>query len=310
MAHGPVLVTGGSGFVGRALLTAFAEADVEVHATYWPDQPTTPLANTFWHRINLLEPAPIEALMRELVPERLVHLAWYVEHGRFWSAPENLDWVAASLHLLRAFAASGGQRVVITGTCAEYDWTVSGPLTESTSPLAPATVYGAAKDGLRRVAAAFARQEGVELAWARLFFMYGPGEAPGRLVPSVINALIAGEPAPTTEGAQVRDFLHIEDVGRALAALLDSSVVGPVNIASGKGIALRELFAVIGQATGREDLIRRGALPTPAGEPPSLVGDVRRLREEVGVEPRIELATGISQTVSWWRERAGSAEAS
>ena len=111
MAHGPVLVTGGSGFVGRALLTAFAEADVEVHATYRQDQPTTPLANTFWHRVNLLEPGPVEALMRELAPERLVHLAWYVEHGRFWSAPENLDWVAASLHLLRAFAASGGRRV-------------------------------------------------------------------------------------------------------------------------------------------------------------------------------------------------------
>ena len=103
----------------------------------------------------------------------------------------------------------------------------------------------------------------------------------------------------------MRDFLHIEDVGRALAALLDSSVVGPVNIASGKGIALQELLEVIAQATGRGDLIRRGALPTPAGEPPSLVGDVRRLREEVGFQPRIDLATGIAQTVSWWRERAG-----
>ena len=55
-------------------------------------------------------------------PEVLIHLAWYAEHGKYWTSPENVRWVEASLALLRGFAAAGGRRVVMAGTCAEYEW--------------------------------------------------------------------------------------------------------------------------------------------------------------------------------------------
>ncbi len=67
----------------------------------------------------------------------------------------------------------------------------------------------------------------IELAWGRVFFLYGPGEAPGRLVASVARALLAGERAATGDGTQIRDFLHVDDVAGAFAALLDSDVTGP-----------------------------------------------------------------------------------
>ena len=83
---------------------------------------------------------------------------------------------------------------------------------EQRTPLRPATLYGAAKHALHTVAARYAEQAGFELAWGRIFFVYGPGEPDGRLVPSVGRALLAGEPVPTTRGDQVRDFMHVEDV--------------------------------------------------------------------------------------------------
>ena len=108
------------------------------------------------------------SLYRDVQPELLLHLAWYAEHGKFWSSPENLRWVASTLDLLAAFAAAGGRRSVLAGTCAEYDWgATAGPCEELSTPLRPATLYGAAKHGLHVVASAYAAQAGFELAWAR-----------------------------------------------------------------------------------------------------------------------------------------------
>jgi nucleoside-diphosphate-sugar epimerase len=273
----------------------------EVHAlSTRSDPPEVP--GVSWHRVDLSDATATQALLRELRPESLVHLAWYVEHGRFWDAPENVVWVEYSLRLLRAFAANGGRRAVLLGTCAEYDWsTADGPLNEARSPIAPANLYGTAKDALRRVGAAYAEREGFELAWGRLFFLYGPREAPGRLVPSVIRSLLAGEPIDTTSGTQRRDFLHVDDVGRAIAALLGSPAVGAVNIASGTAVALADLLDLIAATVGVEGLVRRGAVPDRPNEPALLLADTARLYTEIGFRPQVDLAQGIADTVEWWR---------
>jgi nucleoside-diphosphate-sugar epimerase len=143
---------------------------------------------------------------------------------------------------------------------------------------------------------------GFSLAWARLFFVYGPGENPDRLVPSVARALLRGEAAPCSEGSQVRDFLHVDDAAWALVRLLESEVEGPVNIASGRPVGLRELLLSIGEAVGTPGLLEFGKVPLRPGEPPLLVADVRRLANEVGWEQRWTLQTGITETVEWWRD--------
>jgi nucleoside-diphosphate-sugar epimerase len=293
---GPVLVSGAGGFVGLPAVVELARRGAQVHAlSRRPDPPRVP--GVRWHRVDLADGDAVEALVRELSPEQLLHLAWYTEIGRLWSAPENVFWVECSLRLLRAFVRRGGRRAVIVGTCAEYDWSAAGPLHESRSGLAPVTLYGAAKDALRRVAGAYTEQEGVELAWARPFFLYGPRD-PGRLVVSAIHSLLAGETLATSAGKQVRDYMHVEDAGGAVAALLDSPVVGAVNVASGVGVQVGELLDRVVALTGRPELVRRGALPERPGDPPSLVADVARLRDEVGFRPRWSLAEGLADTVS------------
>ena len=107
-----------------------------------------------------------------------------------------------------------------------------------------------------------------------------------------------------THGTQVRDFLAVEELGDAFAALLDSEVEGPVNVASGEPIALRELVELVAQATGRPELVRLGAVEPRPGEPAELVADVARLADEVGWRPREPLAAGVERAVAWWREQA------
>lgn len=289
------MLTGATGFVGRHALSALVQAGHEVHAVARRRGPA--LAGVTWHEADLLDGCQV---VGDVSPEILVHLAWYAEHGKFWSSPENVRWVEASLALLRAFAATGGRRVVMAGTCAEYEW--SRDLYHESAPTRPATLYGAAKHGLHVVASAFAEQAGLSLAWGRLFFLYGPSEEPGRFVPSLVLLLLRREPAAMTEGSQRRDFLHVADAGSAFAALADSTVTGAVNVASGRAVALRELAGEIAQLLDGGELLRIGALPAPAGEPAALIADVRRLSEEVGWSPAIGLGDGLADVIAWWRE--------
>jgi nucleoside-diphosphate-sugar epimerase len=106
-------------------------------------------------------------------------------------------------------------------------------------------------------------------------------------------------------------FAHgIQPLRRAIdadlrgAALLHSDVDGAVNIASGKPHSVETLIEHIGTATGRPDLIDRGAKACQANDPPRLEAHVHRLRDEVGFVPRYSLAEGIADTVEWWRGQA------
>jgi nucleoside-diphosphate-sugar epimerase len=143
----------------------------------------------------------------------------------------------------------------------------------------------------------------MSLAWARLFFLYGPREHPARLVPSVARALLAGEPAKCSAGTQERDFLHVDDVADALVSLVRSDLVGPVNIGSGEAVAVRAVIELVARECGRPDLVRLGARPAPANEPPLLVADVSRLRDELGWRPGIPFEDGVRDAVRWWRTR-------
>jgi nucleoside-diphosphate-sugar epimerase len=296
-----VLVTGGSGFIGAPLLELLSASGEELHAVHTRPQPPQ-LPGVQWHRCDLLDAVAVERLIAELAPARLVHLAWYVEHGKYWQAPENVAWVEATLRLLRLFIAAGGRRAVLAGTCAEYQW--SRERYSETAPLLPATMYGVAKNATREVAERLATDAGVGLAWARVFMPYGPAEPPGRLLASVIGALIAGHEAPVTEGTQIRDFIYVDDLARAFAAILDSSLQGAVNVGTGEGSQIRTLVECAARALDREELVRWGAVPQREGEPAELVADVGRLSGEVGFSPAVGVREGVERTVAWWREQA------
>jgi nucleoside-diphosphate-sugar epimerase len=296
-----VLVTGASGFIGQQCLPSLAARGYEVHAAYCLKAPEENLTNTHWHRVDLLNSERAFELMAKIQPTHFLHFAWFVEPGKYWHSVENIRWVQSSLDLLRAFLQHGGQRVVIAGTCAEYDWKY-GFCSEEITPLIPKSLYGVCKHSLEGMLGAFAKQAGLSSAWGRIFFPYGPHEHPERLIPSVIRSLLYGKPVRCSHGNQIRDFLHVKDVADAFIALLESEVRGPVNIASGQPIAVKDIIGLLTQRLGHEKLVKFGSLPLAEGEPPLLVADVRRLGDEVGWRPKISLEQGLVATIQWWKD--------
>lgn len=294
------LLTGATGFIGRHAMAPLLARGYQVHAlTSRPvsSQPAPP--GVTWHAADLLTPGQVEPLLAALAPTHLLHFAWYVETGKFWSAPANLEWLEASLRLVRAFATCGGQRLVMAGTCAEYDW--SGPTCCSAATLRPATLYGASKLALWLAAERFAVSRGVSAAWGRIFSPFGPDEHPDRLVAATIRSLLRGEEARCSHGGQMRDFLYTPDLADAFVALLDAPATGALDIASGVGVTIAELVTAIAHQIGRPDLVRLGALAAPTNDPPQLVGDVTRLAGDVGWKPENSRAAALAQTIDWWR---------
>ena len=292
-----VLVTGASGFIGKYTPALLAALGYEVLAVSSAATPLKGFPESIrWHQANLLDAAECTALMGVVKPTHLLHLAWYAYPGKFWAAPENLEWVSASVTLMKVFHEQGGRRVVMAGTCAEYDWSF-GQCTETSTPCRPATLYGTAKHSIALMLEAWAALTKMSSAWGRIFFLYGPGEYPARLVPSVITSILDGVPARCTHGEQVRDFMYVEDVAAAFVALLDSEVEGDVNIASGTPLQLKDLVYAIADKLGRPDLIQLGAIPANPDEPSLLTASVSRLCSEVGFLPKYSLAEGIERTV-------------
>lgn len=298
-----VLVTGGSGFIGRQALPLLVDRGHDVHVVGRGDAPLSLPTDVHWHAGDLLDARRTDELLDAVRPAQLLHFAWYATPPDYWTSPENMAWVEASLRLLRRFAALGGERAVMAGTCAEYDL-AAGYCIEDVTALRPATVYGACKHALQTVTGAAADQLGISSAWGRIFFLYGPSEHPSRLVASVIGAILAGESACCSHGRQVRDFLHVADVAAAFVHLLESAVEGPVNIASGVPVTVGAVASRIGELMGRPELVMLGARDSPPDEPPIVQADVRRLQSEVGWRPARSLDVGLTETIDWWRRRA------
>jgi nucleoside-diphosphate-sugar epimerase len=298
-----LLVTGATGFIGRHVLRRLADdprwsvvATSRTRPNDLPDGMTHVAA-------DLLAPGAAEALMATVQPTTLLHLAWTAKPGKFWWAEDNVRWAATTMTLFAAFAAQGGRRAVFSGSCAEYDWTGAGLLSEAALP-APATLYGVAKDATRRMVCGAGAARGLPVAWGRVFWLYGTDEPRGRLVSDVAASLAAGETVAVSEGLQRRDFLHVDDVAGAFCAALSSDWQGVFNIGSGQGVAVRDVVAALAEAGGQSDLIRFGAKEAAAGEPPLLVADNRILRDEIGFSPAVHLDKGLRETAAWWR--AGS----
>lgn len=299
-----VLVTGATGFVARHALAPLVASGFAVHAVARGSTPDSATDGVTWHRCDLLDRDAARRLVDAVAPSHLLHAAWYLEPGAYLGSSLNLDWVAASIDLALSFRRSGGRRLVTVGSCFEYEHGPSSVLPE-TSPLRPSTVYGAAKCALHTALEALSAATGLQTAWARLFYLYGPGEDRRRLIGDIACSVLEGKEVATSPGLVRRDYMYVEDAADALVALLSSEVIGAVNVATGEAPPVRELVERVARAAGRPDLVAFGARPAAPGEPAEIRADVTRLRRDVGWSDAIPSDEAAERTVSWWRSRVG-----
>lgn len=296
-----ILVTGATGFIGRQTLQPLLARGLDVVALT-SRVPEAPVPGVRYVTCDLADEQAVRAVMAEVRPSDLLHLAWRAVISGLWTAPENMAWIEISLKLARAFVEAGGQRMTVCGSSGDYDWT-SGLCTEGgITPLMPSTFYGKAKVSLFHALSGYCDINKVGFAWGRVFFLYGPGEHASRLGASVVLSVLKGEEALCSHGLQLRDYMHVADAGAGLAALAASDLVGDYNIGAGEAVRVRDVILALAEAAGRPDLVRLGARQAPAYEPPLILADMTKTRAS-GLDwaPAFTLETGAADTVNWFR---------
>ncbi len=274
-----IALTGATGFVGRQILRALMARDQPVRVIKRPgaELPDAPAATNGLEIATTADlfaesDAGLDALTEGI--DTLIHAAWYAEPGKYLNSERNLDCLNGTLRLVQAFQRTGGRRFIGIGigigTCAEYD--VQARILSTETPLRPGTLYAAAKASTFQLLSQLLPAADIEFAWCRLFYLYGEGEDPRRLVPHLHASLSAGEPAELTSGRQIRDFLDVREAGERIATVALGERQGPVNICSGVPITVRQLAEQIADEYGRRDLLNFGARPDNRFDPPCVLG--------------------------------------
>lgn len=269
-----VLITGTTGFVGRQVVKSLAQSDVKlrliVREGRRPDAQALVQAAEIVATPDLFSES-VEWWQRQCADiDLVIHLAWYAEPGKYLDSPKNMDCLIGSLNLAKGAMLAGVKRFVGVGTCFEYDLT-AGVLSVDT-PIKPITPYAGAKSALYLSLSESLPQSSVEFVWCRLFYLFGEGEDPRRLVPYLRSRLEKGEPAELTSGKQIRDFLDVSEAGRRISKVALGHQSGAINVCSGTPVTVRQLAEQIADEYGRRDLLHFDARPDDLVDPPCVLG--------------------------------------
>jgi nucleoside-diphosphate-sugar epimerase len=243
-----------------------------------------------WRQLDLLS-ADAQALADLAASSRAthcIHAAWYTNHADYLVHEVNRAWVAASLRLADACS---GLRLTALGTGLEYDSSAGTPDVEDQTPLRPETLYAQSKRDLFEALAT----RGGDVVWARVFFVYGPGDRAGRLVPAMLAGFAAGEASGPRFGGLRRDYIHVDDLAGQILGVALSDATGAVNTGSGQAPSLSEMFEAGARAFGRPELAL--ANDETGGQPLLIQPDMARFRERIGALNARSLAEGLSGLV-------------
>lgn len=296
MRNKKLVLTGATGFIGRYCIPLLLQRGYEVHCLNRTADRA--ISDVHWHQVDLFDEKRTSGIIESVEASYLMHIAWITTPGTFWESSDNHKWLTATRNLFNTFASSRGERLLGVGSCAEYEWG-SSVYQEKRTPIKPATLYGRTKVDASNALERISSGRGASWVWARIFFIYGPGEPREKLIPSVVSALHERHPIDTTDGLQIRDYVYVEDVARALCDLLGSSQRGYFNIGSGAPVRVRELLQELCEIMhSPADLVRFGKLSPRPSEPDSIVADISRLKTALSWEPKVTLSQGLRREVS------------
>jgi len=290
IANAKALITGASGFLGSSLARQLASMGARVIGV--SRRPHVG-ADHEWRTCDLEDAKAVSQLFDETRPDYIFHLASYVTGARDLKTvlPTFRANVAAAVHVLSAACETGCRRIVLAGSMEE--------LPDDQPARYP---YAVAKRAAAEYGRFFHAAYGLPVVSARIAMVYGPGQRDtGKVMPHVIISQLDGLAPRLSSGKRRVDWVHVQDVVRALIACatvegVDGSVV---EIGSGRLTSVREVAERLTALTGgpEPDL---GALPDRANDVEAVM-DTATTAQRIGWRAEIDLAEGLRQTVSWFR---------
>ncbi|HEY5313255.1 MAG TPA: UDP-glucose 4-epimerase GalE [Pirellulales bacterium] len=317
-----ILVVGGAGYVGshalRHLLAGGHDCLVYDNLSQG-HRDAVPSGRLIVGRLQdrpLLE----SVLVRERI-EAVVHFAAFALVGESVRDPARYyqNNIVGSLSLLDAMRAADVKRIVFSSTTATYGVPDRVPIDED-QPQRPINPYGFGKLVIEQALADYAQAYG--LGYAALRYFNAAGASPSgdigedhdpetHLIPLVLQVALGqrpqieifGDDYPTPDGTCVRDYVHVDDLASAHLLALERLQPGQglkLNLGTGRGYSVREVIDACGQATGHPIPVKLG--PRRPGDPPELVADARRAREQLGWQPQYLELQPIVDTAWRWHQ--------
>ena len=269
-----VLLTGATGFFGKAALRALHDKGVNVRCII--RKGTMARLGPLNPKDEVLETGDMfkndhewwENSCKEI--DIVIHAAWYAEPELYLSSNSNIDCLIGTLEMAKGAAAAGVRRFVGIGTCFEYDLSV-GHLSVETA-LDPETLYAATKASAYMALSKYLPPNDVEFLWGRLFYLFGRDENPKRLVPYLHQKLSSGKIAQLSSGRQVRDYMDVDKAAKLLVSETYSGRQGACNICSTVGRTVAEIAYEIADYYDRRDLLSFGSREDNLSDPMVVVG--------------------------------------
>lgn len=290
------LVTGASGFIGRALVPRLIAEGYDVTCVARDGSSVSTDVDVV--RISSFDSVSLTGALGARKFDVIFHLMAYgVPPAQRDPKTMFRVNVAGTAALVDLAITTGVRAFVYAGSCSEYSVAPYGVRIREDHPLSTDGIYAASKAAGGLWGEAAARNTDLVFMWLRLFGVYGPGEAEHRLLPSIIARLSDDKPVSLSPGDQIRDFLYIDDVCDGLIRAADAAFArqwGPFNLCSSEPTSVKQMAIAAADALRKDrSLLNFGAIPYRPGENLWLVGDGTAFHDATGFSPAIPLRTGI-----------------
>jgi len=293
--RGPILVTGGAGFIGSHLCRKLAGDGWEVHATSRHPQPKDGATTTWW-QADLADATETSRILRTVKPSVVYHLAGSVGAGPRAELvlPTYHSLLTSTVNLLVSAQETGCSRIILAGSFTE-------PLPGAVNPT-PGSPYAAAKWASAGYGRMFHALYGAPVVNLRPFMTYGPAQNSAKLIPTVIASLLRHESPKLSSGRITADWVYISDIVDAFAAAASTPALEGATLDLGSGrltsvrAVIEELVSIVGN--GIEPVF--GALPDRPAEN-EIAADTGPAAARLGWQATTSLKEGLRKTIEWYR---------
>ena len=294
------MITGASGFIGYAVVEELIRlGKYKVVAVISGRREVTFPENVKVEIANLLEEDQIKRVISDNKPDIICHFAWALEKKGFLDSDKNIEWLEASISILKTFCELGGKHFFFAGSSSEYGKGTRGNSEEEIG--AEFTLYGTVKRAFEETMLCYCHNKGIIATAARFFSVYGPrDDRGGSAIPTAIQDFMDGKKVICKSPYNIWDYVYIDDAARATVRLIDKSANGIFNIASGKPVMMFQVFNCIAQRMGCTDLLE---MNHANNQSISLLADTKKTESAIDYVCDTSLEAGISYTVDWWKNR-------